>query len=263
MLHLLQHGVFGERHYRELLQALDRLQLSYTEFKFRPGANEMLDLVDAPLELPTTNVFCWGAVKLARVGAAKGWVPGSLFNENHDMRVYGAHYGAEMLNHDGFTIRFADAFSVPSYVFFARPTAETKAFTGQCFIRSSWDEFVTVSLARNDGRLTPDTQVLIAPQKDIQREFRTWIVHGRVITASQYRSGHGPALERCTEPVVLDYAERMAKAYSPADAFVLDVCMTDQGMRIVEVNCIHSAGFYEADLDKLLAAVEEAFSAQA
>jgi hypothetical protein len=101
--------------------------------------------------------------------------------------------------------------------------------------------------------------VHIAPRKDLQREFRTWIIKGKVVTASQYRIGNKTVHERCTEPLVIQFAQQMADIYCPADEFVLDVCMTDVGMRIVEVNCINCAGFYEADLQKLLVAVQENF----
>ena len=260
MLHLLQRDVFGERHYSILVEALERLGLRYIPVSIRPGTRVLVDENNEPISLSTKNVFCWGSVKMAHIAADYRWRPGSFMNENHDQRVYAEHYGAEMLNHGGLTVKFGEAFEAPSPLFFARPCGDTKAFTGQVFMKSSWDEFVAASLAK--GRrdtLNEETFVHVAPRKDIQREFRTWVVQGKVVTASQYKIGTRVVYERCDEPMVLQYAQRMADLYQPANAFVLDVCLTDDGMRIVEVNCINCAGFYDADLQKLLGAVEEAF----
>ena len=44
--------------------------------------------------------------------------------------------------------------------------------------------------------------------------------------------------------------------WQPARAFVLDTALTPDGPRIVEVNCINSAGFYGADVKCIVVAVE-------
>lgn len=49
--------------------------------------------------------------------------------------------------------------------------------------------------------------------------------------------------------------ERGGLDYS--DAYVLDICRTDDGLKIIETNCINAAGFYAADLGKLVSALEE------
>ncbi|MEM8590885.1 MAG: ATP-grasp domain-containing protein, partial [Pseudomonadota bacterium] len=40
-----------------------------------------------------------------------------------------------------------------------------------------------------------------------------------------------------------------------APAYVLDICATPNGLRMLETNCINAAGFYAADLVKLAAAL--------
>jgi hypothetical protein len=42
---------------------------------------------------------------------------------------------------------------------------------------------------------------------------------------------------------------------------VIDICRTDEGLRMLETYCINAAGFYAADLARLVAAIE-ALSAQ-
>ena len=54
------------------------------------------------------------------------------------------------------------------------------------------------------------------------------------------------------------FACRMAqlnKSYS--DAYVMDICRMDDGLKIIETNCINAAGFYAADLMRLAIAIED------
>jgi len=262
MLHLLQKNVFGHHHYEMLTDALDRMKLRHQVVQFRQFyQKELFNEDGTPVEVDTKNVFCWGSVKLAHVARDQGWDPGSFMNDNHDYRVYAQHYGDEMLNSDSQVIKFGESFTAPSHVFFARPCGDTKTFGGQCFIPSSWEEFVKHALEKKGVHSTLDenTMVQISSHKTIEREFRVWVVKGRVITASQYKIGTKVVHSRSDEPMVLEYAQRMVDIYQPAEAFVLDVCMADGKMKVVEVNCINCAGFYDTDLQKLLAAVEDAF----
>lgn len=52
----------------------------------------------------------------------------------------------------------------------------------------------------------------------------------------------------------------MTNKFELADAFVMDVCRTESGLKIVECGCINCAGFYDINLQKLLWALEENFS---
>jgi hypothetical protein len=54
------------------------------------------------------------------------------------------------------------------------------------------------------------------------------------------------------------FAERMVSLnpnFSPA--YVMDICRTDKGLMFLETNCINAAGFYDADVCKLAAAIDE------
>jgi len=51
----------------------------------------------------------------------------------------------------------------------------------------------------------------------------------------------------------------MVDMWQPADAFVLDIALTHNGYKVLEVNCLNSAGFYAADVSKLVQAIMEKF----
>ena len=52
----------------------------------------------------------------------------------------------------------------------------------------------------------------------------------------------------------------MVSLYELNEAFVMDLALTEHGYKIVECGCMNSAGFYRADMQKLLIALEEKFN---
>jgi hypothetical protein len=52
----------------------------------------------------------------------------------------------------------------------------------------------------------------------------------------------------------------MIKIFELNETFIMDVCLTNGEYKIVECGCTNSAGFYKADLQKLLIGLEEAFN---
>lgn len=55
----------------------------------------------------------------------------------------------------------------------------------------------------------------------------------------------------------LAFAQRMVDinpGYSPV--YVIDVCRTEEGLKLLETDCLNAAGFYAADLVKLASAID-------
>jgi hypothetical protein len=91
-----------------------------------------------------------------------------------------------MLNADAWVGPLGD---VPPFqgAAFVRPTFDSKAFSGKVVDGhdfAAWREGL-----RPSATLGPDTPVMVARWKPIYGEYRTWIVGGRLITASQYKRG--------------------------------------------------------------------------
>ncbi|MDQ1830369.1 ATP-grasp domain-containing protein [Massilia scottii] len=49
--------------------------------------------------------------------------------------------------------------------------------------------------------------------------------------------------------------------WSPHDAFVIDACDCANGMKIVEINTLNSSGFYAADVQRLMLALDLRYAA--
>jgi hypothetical protein len=54
----------------------------------------------------------------------------------------------------------------------------------------------------------------------------------------------------------------MVDIYQLADAFVIDVCLTDNGWELVECNCINCAGFYLCNMQKMVMELEYYFNSR-
>lgn len=271
MLYLIQENIYSERHHETLLHNLERMGLQYELFKVIPFVNE--------LEFKTEqrdNIFVFGAVKAAHIAKRYGMKPGSMYNENHDAEVYGPKYGNRMLNHGAHIMNFDSPLPDDEKwtMFFARPCGDTKLFSGQVYMRHSWDQYIGDMLnPKNKIRLDEtedeiktriqgyrDAKVMLAPLKEIKWEVRCWIVGGKVITMSQYKIGRRVHyLNKDSEDWLRDIVQSYVDLYQPAEAFVMDVCQVDEDIKIVELNCINCAGFYDANMQKLINALEEHF----
>lgn len=261
---VIQNNIYAEEGFEVLLATLTRLQLSYSVHKVIPFIGEITDAESIP---SSDRVIVMGSYSMAREAVKRGWKPGA-FLDNLDFRVQWENWGERMLNADAYITRF-DAVLPHAEPFFLRPVHDTKAFTGLVIDWPTYEQW-RENLVRlpetkdpvNDPLgvhvLTGGTEVMVCKRKMIYNETRTWVVDGRVVTASGYKLG---TIKRYTapeqvEPRIIEFANDCASIWSPNRAYVLDVADTDEGLKIVEVNNLNSAGWYKADLGKLVMALE-------
>lgn len=254
MFYLVQENVFKEENYDNLVDALDRLQLSYEIVKVLPFVDEL------NYETDRKDIFPFGSLKMARISEKEIWIPGSQMNQNHDFLVYKDYYKENLLNFDSKIIKFGDDFYQKER-FFARPTKDTKVFTGQVFDLGEWRKFRDNALINGHSTiLDENTEIQISSIKKIQQEIRVWIVKGKVITASQYRLGGRYLLNDLIDKSAFDFCEKMIDIFQLNDAFVMDLALVNDEYKIIECGCINCAGFYKANMQKLLIALEDNFN---
>lgn len=253
MYYAIQENVFREENYDSIIRAVQRLGLPYEVVPVSSDFYEVLHLTTR-----RKDVFPFGSVKMSRTARAMDWHPGSMLNDNHDYEVYSKHYGDNMLNYDSRVIRFGDADFFSVEPFFARPTLDSKAFTGKVFDMGTWEELHRLSNGR-EHVLNDDTLVQVASVKRIQREMRFWVVNGIIVTASTYKMGSIVTTTPPIDPDAYHFCKKMVDVFQLARAFVMDVCLSNDEYKVVECGCINSAGFYNADIQKLILALEGTF----
>lgn len=257
MYYVIQENLFKEHHYQILIDIMDKYKFDYEIVKFRPFIHEI------EYKTKRKDIFCFGAASLAEVAKKYDWNPGSMFNDNHNFEVYAEKYGLEnMLNGDGCIINFTDKLPIKDVEFFARPTKDSKVFAGQIFSQDAWKEYTKICNESDTVNvITEETKILISRLKHIQQEVRCWVIGGKVVTASSYKIGNRVIYANYDdESFFVDFAQKMVDKYQVADAFVIDVCLSNDELKIVEVNNINSAGFYACNMEKLISALESHFN---
>lgn len=253
MYYIVQQNLFKEKNFDILMNILSRRNLGHEVIRWIPFQE------DIQINTDRKDIIVFGGVSLARAAQKYEWKPGVFYNENHDMEIYSKYYGTHMLNSDGKVISSQDELpeDLPD-VFFARPTQDTKLFSGGLFSRKGWEENMRAYMELKKG-LEHDVRIFVASDKEyIQQEIRCWVVDSKVVTISQYKLGILVTAKNLDhEQESIDFAQSMVDIYSPSSAFVLDICKYQGEYKIVEINCINSAGFYDADMNKLIDAFEK------
>lgn len=258
MFYLVQENTFKEKNYDRLIHNLERLGLEYEVCSFRPFIDE------TTFKTTRKDIWCFGGYSMTTTSKKYGFEPGCMINDNHDFTVYGKHYGTNMLNHDSIILDFGDPIPEGEQwdLFFSRPTKDVKTFVATVYTREDWTDYIQKSFANETiDIIREQTKVVISSPKNIQQEIRCWVVGGKVVTISQYKLGSRVTYQNLDhDEEAWNFAQEMVNIYQPAEAFVIDICRTENGMKIVEVNCINAAGFYDMNFQKLLAALEEHFN---
>ena len=144
---------------------------------------------------------------------------------------------------------------------FIRPVDDTKVFSGRVFEPAEfrdWQGKVQSLGDDNNGPLSSSTLVQVVPPRPIYQEVRYWIVDGTIVTRSIYKTGESVRYDSRVDERFDAFAREVVDIWQPLAAFVLDICDTPDGLRIVEINTINSAGFYAADIQSIVLALEAA-----
>jgi hypothetical protein len=147
----------------------------------------------------------------------------------------------------------ADALYLDDDLLFIRPVSDQKEFSGGVMlfkdIKQWRDKIIT------DVIELKDLPIIVHEPYQLSHEWRAFVLSGKVITGSQYRTYHVLNTKAGLPQDVLEFVEEQAKIYSPAEVFVMDVCKTAGELYVLEVGCFNSAGFYESDLERIVCEV--------
>ncbi len=215
-----------------------------------------------------------GATSLSRVAQSRGWTPGTYLNDNFDFSKWRDGFGKENILNGDAEVGLIKQITIPPYEdVFVRPVHDTKSFSGEVMTIDQLHNWLKDISKIEEEEFTPlhkNTEIMISNIKDISAEYRMFIVGGKVVTGSLYKRGNRVYTDEYIEPDVYRFTERMIGEWQtkvdckilpsvrvPANAFVMDIAITPNGMKVIEINNINSAGFYAADCQKIVAALED------
>lgn len=248
---IIGNNVCNERGYDVLIDTVERFKLPYTLVRVIPFSHELI-----PDDIPAPGLkVVMGSITLGKVAEKRGWCPGVFTNSNFHYREWRKHYVDHLLNDDATICRFEDVKWYDDWRdFFIRPCLDDKSFSGSVM---NWHDFKAwkykvLELKEDYTTLDADTEVCYGSPKEIYQEFRFFVVDGKVITGSQYKIGRRVHASReAVTPLVWNFAQQMVDLWQPHRAFAIDVADTPNGLKVIEIGCLNSCGFYDSDVQKL------------
>tara|TARA_B100000745_G_scaffold297916_2_gene245616 strand:- start:508 stop:1311 length:804 start_codon:yes stop_codon:yes gene_type:complete len=260
MLWIIQENLHNKYKYPEFLSAIERIGVDHILVNPLPFTDTLVD--EDTIEIDDTKpIIISGAVSLGRVARRRGWKPGCFTEKDFEFEIWRDGYGKHnCLNGLATVCTIGDAPQIKSEMF-VRPLADNKAFNGEVMSveqYQSWIGWYTNVPPTDEFQLLhKNTPILVSNPTNIYSEYRFFVVAGSIITASQYKLGQRVVYSSDVDNEAYEFVEKMIGRYTPAIAYVLDIAKTANGCKIIEVNSINSSGFYAADVQKIIMAIEE------
>jgi hypothetical protein len=260
---ILQRGHTDSERLGEVLAALD-LQHSFERMAPFIGDIDPAPQIDNP-----ANTIIFGLHSTRNFARKHGIYPGIIELRPHIQEVAWQDF---LLNPRGATI-FAKASEIvsrlandPRDLFFVRAFEDTKALAGQVLTKDEIKATVAAtSILKKEEffaeSLNPTTELMVSSPVDILAEWRLWIVGDKLATYSRYKLGDTVRWIYALDEDVVPFAESLiAKNPDYAPAYVMDICRTAEGLKLLETNSINSAGLYQGNLADLVQALEAKFT---
>ncbi|WP_171049034.1 ATP-grasp domain-containing protein [Rhizobium sp. MHM7A] len=260
---ILQRGHTDSERLGAVLEALG-LQHSFERMAPFIGDIDPVPQIDNP-----ANTIIFGLHSTRNFARKHGLYPGIIELRPHIQEVAWQDF---LLNPLKTTI-FATAAEIvsrladdPRDLFFVRAFDDTKALAGQVLTKEQIEATVAVTsiLTKEEffaESLNPTTELMVSSPVDIVAEWRLWIVDDKVATYSRYKQGDAVRWTYAIDDDVIPLADSLiAKNPGYAPAYVMDICRTDEGLKLLETNSINSAGLYKGNLTDLVQTLEEKFT---
>lgn len=236
----------------KLRQALKNLNIDFKEVIKRPF--ESIDVSKWP-----NKDFDFVYVSTNLLLDLKDKIKGIYFNEkNFSYKAWSLNYGDKLFNNpeESIVSTFENiniSFLNDENYYFVRPVKDLKSFSGTVISVSELILFINEVNQNKYTDLNNQVEIIIAPSYNIEKEWRCFIVNGKVSTASLYKNNGNLAISRNDIPdeMVL-FAENIAKIWSPAKVFTLDIGLSGGSYYIIEAQCANTSGFYDCDINKLV-----------
>ena len=196
----------------------------------------------------------------ARVHAESPWTPGAFCDvASFRCSSWYANAGKWLLHREWAIETVASLVEDPDAAFarfgsppalFVRPDSPLKPFSGRVVRRDQ------VSLSALDhGFYFDDTSiaVMLAPVRQVEQEWRYVVVDGRVVAGSAYLADGRSASPDDPSGEPWQFAQAVAGSLpAPEIVYVLDVCLADGQLWLIELNPFSGADLYACDLNAVV-----------
>lgn len=253
---VLEANVFAHRCFEEMVAHLRLRGQPHHVVRIIPFSYEVVG------EVPIVENPCvvYGSIGVAKLAVNQGWFPGSWCSDELSCTEYARQLKDLYLNRELIVCRLSKAEERADGLgwgnFFIRPNSDGKAFPGGVVSKSYIADWV--NQMRKTGLLEEnDVEVVLSPQQETGREWRTVVVGDNITAFSLYRSHQKRWEERSIEPEALVTVQEAVRRFRPTEVFVVDVCETRHGMKIIEYNNFNTAGLYDCEVAAVIDSISE------
>ncbi|TGN21949.1 ATP-grasp domain-containing protein [Empedobacter tilapiae] len=255
---LIQSNIYKDPDFDRIYPILEELNIPFEKIDLNSSINKL------EIKENRNDVFVYGSVKLAMLAKENThWKPGSFYGGNHLFEINSKYFGDNLLNYQVEIRKFGGKLDWNvNEEKFIKPYKFAKLFRGDTFTKNKWETFVENTLSNpNTPLINENSLIQISTPREIIKEARLWIVGKEIIDAVYYKILKDIPFEESVENDAINFAKEMVNKFNVAEAFVMDVCLTEIGWKIVEINCINSAGFFpNADVKKIFYSLKTYFS---
>lgn len=268
---VIQEDVFDENYTDDMEEALGDLGLArgtgYEIIKYIPFAEPSAYL---PIQ-PDNNVIVYGSINLLKqVQKYTNWKPGAGVTwENYECSRYYPHFSRFMLNGNGalwLPLRnLAKEMKRIDKPMFIRPSAGDKAWVGGVYDPYEAERHAEYVMSRHD----PDMLMLVAEPRDISYEWRFFVIGDDIVTGSQYhymgKKDVKPLDGSWNQFGAFILMTQMLQEvkYRPDPVFAFDIAKAENNQYyLLELSAFNCAGFYAANIKKLVTRVHEYYKAR-
>ncbi|MCK5019173.1 MAG: ATP-grasp domain-containing protein [Candidatus Peribacteraceae bacterium] len=254
MKFLIQDNLVGEK---QLLLVKDAVEKYPHEFI---GLIPFTDKITSCEPLDGLDYIPYGSTNLTLISKEKGW-KGLYFDLkqfNYDEALKNRD---DMLNSGIIDVEEAIKFLAKEEddsMWFSRPSEDMKQYAGLIDTASELRRFFIDAMkcaSSGSYQLKKGLRVLLSKPKNIQCEWRWFIVDGKVVSGSMYRVKNQLRSINETDEAVINEAQEFADKWLPHPNCVMDLALVDDEVKVIEFNCINSSGFYAHDVKSVFDAI--------
>lgn len=272
---LFESDIFDEGNPEQMAVIASKLGMAVKFVGHRPMDGGMLDRetrhvypYDKVEKLcpPQSCVVAYGSIQLiSNLVKSAPWYPTAWMDlAALKCSSYYAHWGHWCLQREYAMMPWADVARVKDHLYdslgsdgclFFRPDANTKTFNGQVVHRDEFQKWFD----REEYCYSPapESMVIVAKPWALSAEWRVVMVDRKPITASLYKRNGRTLLKDQMEEGAPDEVIKLAETlgahpWQPQRAYVLDVCLSGDEYRLLEIGDCNAAGLYKCDLEKVV-----------
>ncbi len=258
---VLQNNLIKESVLDQIKMVLNNNNVSFEEVKIIPFSDQIPE-IEASDDL---KVFYGSTTLIMNAYSSEALREGIFYDkEIFSMKNYFEKWGNHMLNYNSEILTFSGIIKKDLYKmgeWFVRPIYDDKSFSGTIMSFDEMSKLESTLTESNNPYLDENTLVAISKPKQIEKEWRHFIVDKKIVSSSKYAENGQVSKSAVDVPdELLEFVLDRCAEYVPNDVFVMDTALHNGLFKIVECNCFNDTGFYDHDISKIISEVNKYLS---